>query len=125
MFSEAIKIDPRKGNYYFNRGTAYSMFDPLKAIDDFTKALALMPPAKRLDIITRRGSCYIKIKDYAHALEDYNTVIASGGKKETTLYDRGVIKLNMNDKAGAKLDFEEALRANPGFDLARKALEQI
>jgi tetratricopeptide (TPR) repeat protein len=125
MFSEAIKIDPRKGNYYFNRGTAYSIFDPTKAVADFTTALGLMPPAKRLEIITRRGLCYVKINDYPHALEDYNTIIATGGKKETTLYDRGVIKLNMGDKTGAIQDFEEALRLNPGFEQAQKALEQV
>lgn len=125
MFSEAIKLDPQKGNYYFNRGTAYSMIDPAKAIEDFNTALTLMPPAKRLDIISRRGLCYLKINDYPHALEDYNVVINSGGKKENTLHDRGVIKFNMGDKAGARQDFEEALRINPNFELSRQALQQL
>jgi protein O-mannosyl-transferase len=125
MFAEAINIDPRKGNYYFNRGTAYSNFDPAKGIEDLDKALSLMPPAKKNDVLSRRGFCYFQLKDYPKAIADYSTVIASGGAGASVYFDRGVAKLNMNDTPAAIADFEGALQVDPNFALAKNALGQL
>ncbi len=125
MFSEAIKLDPRKGNFYFNRGTAYINFDPAKGVVDFTQALALMPPAKSVDVLANRAYCYLKLEKLDLALADYTAVIDAGVRKETSYYDRAVVRLKLNDKAGAISDMEGALRINPNFELAKNALAQL
>ena len=125
MFSEAIKLDPRKGNYYFNRGTAYTNFDPARGVEDFTAALPLMPPARKQEVLLNRAFCYLKLGKFDLSLADYSAAIEAGARKENNYYDRGVVRTKLNDKAGAIKDMEEALRINPAYELAKNGLKQL
>ncbi len=125
MFTEAINLDPDKGNYYFNRGVAYSNIEPSKGIADFDKALALMPVFRSNDVLTRRAFCYFQIGDFPKAIADYTAVINNNGGTASVYFDRGISKFRYNDKAGAIQDVEAALRIDPGFSQAKNALEQL
>ncbi len=125
MFTEAIKLDPRKGNYYFNRGTAYTSFDPAKGIEDFNTALPLLPPAKRVEVLSNRAFCYLKMEQYDKALADYSAIIDAGNPREKDYFDRGVVRSKLNDIPGAIKDLEAALRINPNYELAKNGLLQL
>lgn len=125
MFAAAIGIDPKKGNFYFNRGTAYLSIDPSKSIPDFTKAMELMPPATRAGTLSKRALAYIKTQNYQAALADYTSAIEAGSKSPNDYFDRGVAKLNLNDKAGAISDIEMSLKIDPKFEQAKNALIQL
>lgn len=94
-------------------------------MEDFTQALALMPPSKRVEVLANRAYCYLKLEKLDLALADYTAVIDAGARKETSYYDRAVVRLKLNDKAGAISDMEGALRINPNFELAKNALAQL
>jgi protein O-mannosyl-transferase len=125
MFTEAIKLDPRKGNYYFNRGTAYTNFDPARAIEDFNTALPLLPTAKKVEVLSNRAFCYLKMEQYDKALADYSAIIDAGNPREKDYFDRGVVRSRQNDIPGAIKDLEAALRINPNFEQAKNGLQQL
>jgi protein O-mannosyl-transferase len=125
MFSEAIKLDPRVGNYYYNRGTAYAMFDPKQAIPDLDKALELVPQIRQGTVYGRRAYCYMQLKQYDAAVRDFDRAVAMKESRPDLVHDRGVAKFQLGDKAGALADFRLALSMNPNFEPAKKSLSQM
>jgi protein O-mannosyl-transferase len=125
MFSQAIGIDPNRGILYYNRGTAALSFDLNQSVSDFTKALELMPPAQKSDLHSKRALAYIRLQQYQNALNDYNAAIQIGPPRASDYHDRGVAKLNLNDRAGAIADIQKALQLDPNFEQAKQSLRVL
>lgn len=125
MYTQAIGIDPNKGIFYYNRGTAALNFDLNQSVRDFTKAMELMPPTQKSDLHSKRALAYIRLQQYQNALADYNAAIQIGPPRASDYHDRGVAKLNLNDRAGAIADVQMALKLDPNFEQAKQSLRVL
>ncbi len=61
-------------------------------------------------ILHQRASLLMEMERWEEARQDYNTLLSIDSLDVEALYKRGVLKLEMKDKAGAKRDFEVAER---------------
>jgi tetratricopeptide (TPR) repeat protein len=73
-YTEAIRLDPTKGDYYYSRGRSWEKkhnYD--KAIEDYTEAIRLNP--MDADSYLWRASCWKEKREYDNAIKDCNEVI--------------------------------------------------
>jgi len=135
-YTKAIKICSESGDKewlsssYFGRGYLYCRlknFD--KAIGDLTKAIQLK---KQWHSFRARGDVYFQIKEYESALADFDIAIelsiADPNINDEILAelhsDRGITCTWLEDFDKARLDFETAVRLDPGNENYRKNLKK-
>ena len=73
--TEAIRLDPLKPEFFYNRGLAYvdnGQYD--RAIADYNEAVRLRPEAK---FLSSRGDSYNYKGDYDRAIADYDRALAA------------------------------------------------
>ena len=103
---------------YRAEGLAYmGLRDYANAADSFKKALSYAGTKTgeaEKDINYYLALCYAKQDDYEAAIERLDAVSALDPSDETAALERGKLKLYMNDKAGAKADFDLAAGADKG-----------
>ena len=87
-FTEAIRLDPKYAQAYYNRGYAYWKGDFDKAIADFTEAIRLDP--KYAKAYCSRGICLQDKGDYDKAIADYTEAIRLDPKYAKAYYNRGM-----------------------------------
>ena len=67
--SDAIKLAPKNGYLYYNRGTLYALRnDNQRAIDDYTRAIQL--EQNLAEAYYNRGLVYIRLKRVDEAITD-------------------------------------------------------
>ena len=111
-FTEAIRLEPKAADAYYNRGVAYrKKGEPDKAIPDFTDAIRLEP--KNANAYYNRGNAYHATRDYVKAIADYTEVIRLEPKNADAYNNRGwaYVKKGEFDKAIA--DYTEVIRIEP------------
>ncbi|MDQ6870065.1 MAG: tetratricopeptide repeat protein [Pseudomonadota bacterium] len=117
-FDEAIGLDPMSAPSYEARGEAYSdkrEWD--RAIDDFTKAIALDPEYGRSYCYCHRGGAYLQKGEWNRAIEDFTKAIGLNPKPD--LYDgRGEAYSKKGDFDSAIEDYTKAIELDPKFALA-------
>ncbi len=106
-FNQALAQTPNLPNFHRDRGKVKgAMQDNQGAMDDFNRAIALDP---RSDAYYWRAVLKNSQGDNQGALADLNTVIEFIPNYDAAFYLRGIVKLNLNDKAGACADVAQAL----------------
>jgi tetratricopeptide (TPR) repeat protein len=114
-FDEAIRIDPKYADAFFERGRTFAdnKHDRDRAIADFTEALRLNP---RLAAALRyRGDEYRRKGDYDHALADHNEALRIAPNYAGVYFDRAFTWKSKGDIDRAIADFGEAIRIDPKY----------
>lgn len=104
-YSEAIRLDPDYPSAYYNRGCLYldrAQFDP--AIADFTKAMSLAAPS---------------------GIHSKGQALSTNQVRADYYEARGSAWRGKGDMTRAVADFKEAVRLDPGHQLANKALREL
>ncbi len=106
-WDEAIRLQPRAGNYYFQRGSAFADMESWsRAVADYDQAATLLP--NNSTILNSR--CWARAlwgRQLDQALADCNAALAIDDDPNT-LDSRGMVKLVAGDFAGAYEDFNAA-----------------
>ncbi len=126
MYDKAIALDSTVGNVYFNRGVTLVENNPVKAIEDYNKALTLPSHGKDYKIRVSRAYAYLKLNKFKEAIDDYTYGIEHTDENASNYYaDRGIAKFNFQDKAGAIADLQQAVSLNPENQVAQENLKLI
>jgi serine/threonine-protein kinase len=120
-FGEAIRLNPRKVEYYENRGKKYVLRaqeystknDYDNAIADFTDGIRLAPNEARL--WNARGSAYLNKGDWQKALPDINETIRLAPWPDHYC-NRGCAYMLKGDYAAAILDLDRSIQLNPRYN---------
>ncbi|MBT9316005.1 hypothetical protein [Leptothoe spongobia] len=96
---------------YFNRGiTRYDMRNYAGAVDDFTQVISIRPSAAAYNC---RGVAWAEMSDYADALRDFGHALRLDTRLFAARCNRGALRLNVRDYAGAISDLETAVEIRP------------
>ncbi|MFA6571237.1 MAG: tetratricopeptide repeat protein, partial [Bacteroidota bacterium] len=113
-YNNAIEINPKYTEAYFNRGNAKSTLgDNQEAIADYNKAIEINP--QYAEAYFNRGNLKSTLGDKQEAIADYNKVIEINPKDAKAYTNRGVTKSDLGDKQGAIADYNNAIEINPKF----------
>lgn len=107
-FSEAIRLNPKNPESYFNRGDAYDEkgeFD--RAIADYDESLRLRPGMPVVH--NNRGLAYSHKRDYERAIEDYSAALHLQPDYADAYTNRGIAYFKKQDMDRAARDFEQSL----------------
>ncbi len=111
-YTKAIKINPKDGDAYRERGYSKSVLEDDKgAISDYTKAIKINP--KDGDAYRERGYSKSVLEDDKGAISDYTKAIGINPKDGDAYRERGYSKVNLNDYEGALSDYTKAIKINP------------
>ena len=89
--SEAIKIDPRNGDYYKDRATGYLALEQwFEAIDDLTAALDFQPSDP--DALSLRARAHLGLNDLRNAEIDMKAALAQDPRNIDILVLRGEVR---------------------------------
>lgn len=125
MFDQALAIDPTLGRTYYNRAIVHLRLGrPREALEDLARAQDVIP-LQAPTLHFPRGNAYVQLGQYREAETEFSRAIAAGQLVPDALTNRGLCRLRLNDPAGARSDFREALRINPSDSLAREQLRAL
>ena len=111
-FSEAIQLDPRLTEAYYNRGRAYTETGELgKAIADFDEAIGINP--KDADAHYGRGVAYFEMGEDGKAIVDFDKAIQLNPKVAEAYYGRGVTYFEMGEDDKAIADLDKVIQLDP------------
>ncbi len=89
-YTEAIRINPKQPDAYFNRGVIYEKKgEHDKALAEFTEAIGIKP--KYANAYNNRGAIYREKGENDKALADYTAAIQINPKQGKAYYNRGVV----------------------------------
>lgn len=104
-------IDNEDAGSYFNRGiTRYDMRNYAGAIDDFTQVISIRPSAAAYNC---RGVTWAEMDNYADALQDFGHAIRLDARLFAARCNRGALRIDFRDYAGAINDLEMAVEIHP------------
>ncbi len=125
MYDRALAIDPTLGRTYYNRAIAnLRVGRPREALADLERALDVIPLQAPF-VHFPRGNAYLQLGQFREAEAEFGRAIEAGQLVPDALYNRGVCRLRLGDKAGAGADFREVLRLNSEYTLAREQLKAM
>jgi tetratricopeptide (TPR) repeat protein len=123
QYAETAKLETPKYELLYDWGLALTdAGDSEQGLAKLKEGAALDPTAQ---ILTQIGMAYARQKRWPEALE-----ALAQAEKTDSLYDmiydnRGGIRANTNDLAGAIADYQHALALNPNNEHAREMLEIV
>ncbi|MBA4303946.1 MAG: hypothetical protein C0424_06960 [Sphingobacteriaceae bacterium] len=122
--TNVIKLDEGHQEAYYARGMllqeqGYS--DSAQA--DYDKILSINP--QHLDATYNTGYIHLLEKRYDNAIVWFSKVLQIDGKHVRAMYNRGLAYELKGDKEAAQKEFREALRLEPGFDLALRGINRL
>ncbi len=94
-----------------------------EALISYSSGLMLMP--KSVTLLMNRASLYCEIDSLQDALADYTAAILVDDKNEEAFYLRGLVKLQLADTTGARIDFDHILEFKPSSSRARLGLAAL
>lgn len=114
-YNKAVELAPDSSWSFRSRGAAYmSMQRYSVACEDFTTAIALEPEEARNYSLRANAHRILDQLDEAYA--DYTAAISllpDGERKETVLFNRGVLLMEQGNFEAAHADFAQAARLMP------------
>lgn len=109
---------------YAERGDNYHCMRKYKqAIDDYNKAIALMP--QDVSFLAARGKTYYKLKKYQLALKDFNEAILLDKMNWRALRDRGRLYYTLKKPDNSLRDLNDALSYNYDSAITRRYLGYV
>jgi tetratricopeptide (TPR) repeat protein len=118
-FDDAIRIAPDMSPARSGRCWALAILGALQAaLEDCNKAIRARANAATYD---SRGLIYLKMSQFAAAVEDYSSALQFDPKLASALYGRGLAKLKQGDKVNGETDIAtaKAIQANIGDEFTR------
>ncbi len=111
-FEEAIKLDPKNAEGWFQRGAAKAaMGKREEAVKDFSEALKLDPAHARA--FGNRGLMKVQTGRYADAVSDFNEAIRLKPDMAMVYYNLGSARFKMEQFQEALQDYAQALKLHP------------
>lgn len=110
---------------YVNRGVLRMRESNYEgALADYAEAIELAPDMGAAYL--NRGAAYIFMKDYDSALASLDRAIElESADLFAAYYNRGIVKEQKDDVAGAYYDFQKALELKPNWELPIRQLERF
>jgi tetratricopeptide (TPR) repeat protein len=109
-FNKAISLNPKYSLAYYFRGVVkHKLKDYSGAIADYTKSIAIDP---KCIYYNDRGISKYQLKDYEGAIADFTKSIELNPSYSCAYFNRGVIKIILNNKNGACEDWKNAGNGN-------------
>ncbi|CAG06938.1 unnamed protein product [Tetraodon nigroviridis] len=115
-----------KGNQYFKAGWHFQAVIQYQRIISWLEMEcgAGLEEQKRIQdfLLTSHlnlALCYLRMKEFSHAVENCNKVIELDEHNEKALYRRGEARLHRNEFSLAMTDFQQVLHRNPSNRAAR------
>ncbi|WP_232200043.1 tetratricopeptide repeat protein [Synechococcus sp. CC9616] len=116
-YTKAIKINPRFGLAYYNRGFAKEYSGDSKgAILDYTKAIELNPDDA--NAYANRGDLKYDMDDNPGAIADYDKSLVINPLNRRAYAYRGMAKSDLKNYQGALADFDKAIELDPDYGFA-------
>jgi tetratricopeptide (TPR) repeat protein len=108
---QAIRLKPDYASAFDNRCYARAVLGRLpQALADCNEAVRMAATANHYD---SRGLVYLKMKNYAAAIADYDSALQIDPKLDASLYGRGLAKRQTGDRAGGDADIRSAKAVTP------------
>lgn len=111
-FSKAIQLNPKESFAFMYRGYCKAELEDYRgAISDYSKAIQLVDPWKEdllAEAYNARGSAKSLLKDSSGAILDLNKAIELGEDSGSAYYNRGLTRIEMNQKELGCLDLSKA-----------------
>jgi tetratricopeptide (TPR) repeat protein len=104
-YNKAIALNPKSPIGYYNYGI--HLLNKQKyneAITNFDKAIAI--DNKNMSFYLNKANAYYFLKNYPKAFEGYNKMIELDPTNSDAYYNRANMKMDLEDKDGAKLDYD-------------------
>ena len=90
-YSEAIRLDPRSTEAYFNRGLAFEAIgSDRNALEDFSAVIRLNRKDARA--LERRATVHFRMGAYDRSAGDYEAALAVDARNAQALYGRAVVR---------------------------------
>ncbi len=106
--TNAIRMNPKSAEAYFERGTVYDKLEKWSdAVQDYTDAIERNK--KYTEAYFNRGSDLQEMKLYHDALNDYTHVVKLNPNDDIAFYNRGLVYLELKETDKAIEDFESAM----------------
>jgi len=112
-YGKAIKADPTRADFFYQRGLVLEEVNTLDASKDFSKAISLdhrYPLA-----LAARGRANLKLGNQADAIRDYTQAIGYEPGNWEYLAGRGAAFFQSGDYDRAINDYSDAIAANPTY----------
>ena len=111
-YNKAVKLEPGNPELHFARAEIFDFYDYYEdAIENYTKAIDLSP---RAEYYHKRGSIYLKIKEYEKSIKDLTRAINFNYEDKEVSYSlRGMCCYYLNRFEDAIKDCEKAIEINP------------
>lgn len=121
LSEEALTTKNRAGTHV-NRGVVLmNRRNYQEALADFDQAVGMSPDLA--EALFNRGSAQLALGRYEEALDDINRGISLGLRQpEKAYYNRAIAREELQDARGAYLDYRQAARLKPEWELPRKEL---
>jgi tetratricopeptide (TPR) repeat protein len=125
-FDQAIKFNPNYSSALNNRCLSRATIGQLQeALSDCNAALWLRPDHGRATTLNVRGIVYLKLKQTAAALADFDTALKFAPKSASALYGRGMARRENGDIAGGNEDIRaaKAIQKDIADEFARHGIQ--
>ena len=112
-YGKAIKADPTRPDFYYQRGLVLEEVNTLNASKDFSKAISL--DHRYPQALAARGRANMKLGNPADAIKDYTQALEYDPGNEEYLTGRGAAFFQTGDYDSAIKDYSDAIAANSTY----------
>lgn len=121
--ANAYKIDSNSTSILHSMADFYQDRNPYESIKLYEKIISLDPTY--MDAINNAGILYFTVDSFTKALEHFTILCDKDPANSLYYYRRGTVKEAMNDKLGAKADYQIAVRLDPKNKEFMEALNKL
>jgi tetratricopeptide (TPR) repeat protein len=123
-FERAIAADPAYLAPLINKGVTLTLLDRLDEAETVLGDVLKRQPDTAL-AYNRLGFIALQRKQWREAVQHFTRAIALDANDHQSFNSRGVCLVELQQYAGARTDFQTALRLRPGFETAQRNLDKL
>lgn len=123
-FAKAAEVDPGYAEPLMNWGLVLlNQGDRAAAKAKFVQAVATDP--NHVPSLAQLAQCHTAEKDFAGAKKVYEDIVRRLPNDPGARVNLALVAMKLGDRERARAEFQEALRLDPGNDVARQGLERL